>query len=437
MAKKKSRGNGEGSIFQRTIRGKVVWVCEYTIGTKPDGTRDYITKYSNTRKEAKEKLEEIIVKYNTNTLVKKSNATMYSIGENFIEEEYLLNHFIDSTYIRKLGILEEINQHYIAQKPIQEITGKDVKNFYIFIANNFADSVIEKICGLSNTIFKLAIKHKIVTYNFFDDTLEYKRPKSSKETKKVIAFTVEDQKKFVDVIMNKEKNVLYKIQYLLSLYTGMRMGEINALYLSDINLDNNTISIQRTLTKDKDENTIMGKKTKTYAGTRIIYFNNDIKKILTDYINENFKNKEKDALLFPNNKLHKKYISTAQVNSAFKRLCQKYNISLGWNVNQHMLRHSFVTRCIEAGMSAKVLQKILGHTKIQTTLDTYCDVFDLFEKKHNDMTIEYLKEQNLMIFENNASQEDKLYKVLNLIKDMYKNQNSQFEELLQSLPISA
>ena len=102
-----------------------------------------------------------------------------------------------------------------------------------------------------------------------------------------------------------------------------------------------------------------------------------------------------------------------------------------------MLRHSFVTRCIEAGMSAKVLQKILGHTKIQTTLDTYCDVFDLFEKKHNDMTIEYLKEQNLMIFENNASQEDKLYKVLNLIKDMYKNQNSQFEELLQSLPISA
>lgn len=51
--------------------------------------------------------------------------------------------------------------------------------------------------------------------------------------------------------------------------------------------------------------------------------------------------------------------------------------------------------------------------------------------------IEYLKEQNLMIFENNASQEDKLYKVLNLIKDMYKNQNSQFEELLQSLPISA
>ena len=305
--------------------------------------------------------------------------------------------------------------------------------------NNFADSVIEKICGLSNTIFKLAMKRKIVTYNFFDDLLEYKRPKSVKETKKVSAFTIDDQKKFVDIIINS--NVLYMEQYLLSMYCGMRMGEINALYLSDIDLENNVISISRTLTKNKNDITVMGKKAKTYASTRTIYFNNDIKTILTNYINSHFtssqKENKKEILLFPNTKPNKTYISTAQVNSAFKRLCQKHCISLGWGVNQHMLRHTFATRCIEAGMSAKVLQKILGHTKITTTLDTYCDVFDAYEKKHNDMTVEYLRQQNLMIFDNTTPKEDKLSKVINIIKNMYENKDPQLEEMLKYLPLTA
>ena len=85
MGKSRSRGNGEGTIFKRMIRGKEVWVCEYTIGTKADGTRECITKYSKTRKEAKEKLEDIITKHNTNTLVKKSSVIFKDITKEFID----------------------------------------------------------------------------------------------------------------------------------------------------------------------------------------------------------------------------------------------------------------------------------------------------------------------------------------------------------------
>ena len=56
-----------------------------------------------------------------------------------------------------------------------------------------------------------------------------------------------------------------------------------------------------------------------------------------------------------------------------------------------MLRHTFATRCIEAGMAPKVLQKNLGHKKIQTTLDTYTSVFDKFNKDENKKYDTYMK----------------------------------------------
>lgn len=61
-------------------------------------------------------------------------------------------------------------------------------------------------------------------------------------------------------------------------------------------------------------------------------------------------------------------ISTKQVNNFFRRVVAKAGLSMR---GQHALRHTFATRCIEAGVSAEVLRKWLGHKNIHITLDTY------------------------------------------------------------------
>ena len=62
------------------------------------------------------------------------------------------------------------------------------------------------------------------------------------------------------------------------------------------------------------------------------------------------------------------------------------------NVNTHMLRHTYATRCIESGMSAVVLSKLLGHKDIETTLNTYTSVFNRFKEDEIQKYLDYISQ---------------------------------------------
>ena len=99
-------------------------------------------------------------------------------------------------------------------------------------------------------------------------------------------------------------------------------------------------------------------------------------------------------------------ISTSAINSAFKRICSKISINKK-DINTHMLRHTFATRCIEAGISLPVLQTLMGHSKIQTTIDTYGDIYNYYQQKEKQKYSDYLKnERTLKNLENSSRKQN-------------------------------
>lgn len=279
---------------------------------------------------------------------------------------------------------------------LQKITEKDLKDFLIYITK-YSDSVIAKIYGILNNTFRIAVRRNILRYNFLDNQLEFEIPLSKKyknKSKSVSAFTIEEQKQLINKLQNAEK-FRYKYQIIIGLFTGMRMGEINALDLDDIDFENKLIHIRRTITRTFDDRATIGSYTKTVNGIRDLIMDPYLEKIFREYLSSEYYTPNDYHLLFCNS--NKECISTDTVNMMFKEFCKNNNIGKGYDVHQHMLRHTFATRCIESGMPASVLAKIMGHANVSTTLNVYCEVFDKFKKEHIDQSFNYLKENGLIM----------------------------------------
>lgn len=220
------------------------------------------------------------------------------------------------------------------------------------------------------------------------------KTKSDKEDKKVRALTLEEQQLFTDYLLNKDiKDCKYKNVYLIQMFMGLRVSEALALTMHDIDLKDKRIYVKRTLTKDELGHTIMGKTTKTYAGKRVL----PIPEYLLESIIEQMKiadkqNNNEEKLLFKPD--FKKYTDRENVNTELKRILKRhFGIE---DITTHSLRHTYGTRCIESGMAPVVVQKLMGHTDIQVTLNTYTSVFDKFKEKEIDKVNKYYLEENML-----------------------------------------
>lgn len=176
-----------------------------------------------------------------------------------------------------------------------------------------------------------------------------------------------------------------KLGILLSLYGGMRIGEVCGLRWSDIDFSENTIHICHTVERIKNLNAPAdGRKTKlilgdakTYSSDRVIPIPSVLLKPLLQYSILT----DTEFVVSGSSYL---YTDPRTFQYSFHRFLEECNLR---NVNYHALRHTFATRCIEVGVDIKSLSEMLGHASVNITLNTYVhSSMDLKRKQLEKLT---------------------------------------------------
>lgn len=260
------RNNSEGTIYYSESKKR--WVGQIA-------QKDYLgnvkrkTFYGKTKKEVSLKVKEASIE-NAMGIVDANNITVGQILNNFIVQEEALNRLTPNTMLRKKAIAKIILAHPISDMPINKVSENDIIRFLSTLVD-YSDSVIKKEYQLLKKVFAIARYKKIIYDDFFCSESMVKQPKSSKETRDVTAFTLEEEKAFLKAlesesrIINKFPND-YTVQFLIELFAGLRMGEINALYVEDIDFENDKIYVRRTITSNGNDKGIVGRTAKTKAG---------------------------------------------------------------------------------------------------------------------------------------------------------------------------
>ena len=288
----------------------------------------------------------------------------------------------------------------LGHKPLADIRYSDIRRFYTLLITekNFKPNTVEIIHTILHPIFTTAVRDGYIRINPTDGVMAEIKSRHDWEKTKRHALTVKQQEVFVDFIANSETYRHWLPIMTVLLGTGGRISEILGLRWQDCDFEEDIITIDHNLVFHSRENGrcehhITTPKTK--AGVREIPMMPEVRKTLLEeclrQMREGFNRAEIDGysgFIFTN-----RYGSVFQpnhINGAINRIIKAYNAAeeqsaaderrkpfLLPHFSAHNLRHTFCTRMCENTSDTntlKVIQEIMGHADISTTLDVYTDL---------------------------------------------------------------
>lgn len=240
---------------------------------------------------------------------------------------------------------------------------------------NLKSSTISNIRNEMHNLFEIAVDNDIIIKNPCGRSVV---SAVGNPTTKKMALNKSEQTLLVANCASHRYGDVYKF----ILQTGLRIGELIGLQWDDIDFANKIMHIKRSASYDWDNKEWRLDTPKTISGIRTVPLNDEAIQILNDrkMINAQMQIVQiewaKQVFIGSNGKP----IPYVMYDTALKKLAKKIGLR---KLSPHLLRHTFATRCIEAGMPPKTLQSILGHSKLEVTMNLYVTVTD--ESKVSEM----------------------------------------------------
>ena len=366
---KRKDGRWEGRFIKEHINGKAKY--------------GYV--FARSYKEVKEKLNR--AKINNSNNIQAANMLPNPLQFSQIVEEWFHTKSFQckkSSLVKYEYIINKYLLPHFGQNDIQEITRDDVQAFISDLLEQggrkhqgLAPKTVNGIISVMKNIFDYANVNKGYTLMSFTDLY------------------VKQIQKQMRILSSAEQDILTKhliahldftnLGILISLYTGIRIGELCALKWEDISFEDKCVHIHNTMQRLQTKN-ISNKKTeivisspKSISSIRSVPIPEELFRLMLEQ-----KGISHSFILTGN---ANRYVEPRTMQNRFKAILKKCNIA---NANFHSLRHTFATRCIELGFDLKSLSEILGHASVNITLNRYVHPSMELKTKHMNMLSDFL-----------------------------------------------
>lgn len=361
------------------------WRYRISTGKNPTtGKYEYISKSGFKRKsDAKHHAEMVERQLRNGEYIAPSTSTFKQVADDWLKQ-YANDVKVSSVRAREKAIYHAIER--FNTYPIQTIKKHDYQRFVDDMSAQYSKNYVDSIVASTNMIFKYAYDMKLIKVLPSEGI---KRPKKKRTVEELEdteihkKFLEKDELfQFLEVAKNNHAPLNSFEVFTTLAYTGMRAGELLALKWSDIDFDNNTISITKTYynpNNNKKKYQILTPKTESSIGKITVDAN--VMKMLHDY-KINVQDNWKDELYVDNN-----FVFTD--NNGYPLVIKKLSMwiqsimsrtDINKNISTHSFRHTHCALLIEAGVHIKEIQERLRHKDINTTMNIYAKITNSYKK---------------------------------------------------------
>lgn len=348
------------------------WETRVRVGTD-NGKPKYRSIYGRTKKEAEEKLAEITTQLKTGTYANPSNVTLGEWINEWINGRPNIRETTRAFYDSLIRVhiapaLGDIKLNRLTTRDIQTLLNEKMVDGAVR-GGGLSAATIRYIHVCIQSTLKQAVKERLLIVNPAEAV---ERPQIPPKEMKTL--TIEQ----VGIFLEEAKQDPNYAAFLLDLSTGLRRGELLGIWWDDIDFEKSTLTIRRQLSKrsrtaEKHLDRLFFTQPKTNAGHRQLSLPSNVLHALKDHR----KRQHEARLIMGGAYLNPDIVFATPEGGplcpdsfykSFKRILRKAGLP---NVRFHDLRHTYATMALQAGISPKTIQAVLGHANISTTLNIY------------------------------------------------------------------